>query len=156
MTSNLASREILENAKLSKVQIENHLQLKVKLDKSINDALSKNFRPEFLNRVDEVIRFNPLTQNNLQKIIKLQLNELTALLGEQNLELRVDESTIESLAFEAYEPEYGARPLRRILRRRIENPLATKLLENQFIGAKAVRVTTSKESPKSLEFCAEN
>ena len=156
MTSNLASREILENAKASQVQIENHLQLKVKLDKSINDALSKNFRPEFLNRVDEVIRFNPLTQNNLKKIIKLQLNELTDLLGEQNLELRVDESTIESLALEAYEPEYGARPLRRILRRRIENPLATKLLENQFIGAKAVKVTTSKERPKSLEFCAED
>ena len=156
MTSNLASREILENAKLSQVQTENQVQLKVKLDNSINDALSKNFRPEFLNRVDEVIRFNPLTQNNLKKIIKLQLNELTDLLGEQNLELRVDESTIESLAVEAYEPEYGARPLRRILRRRIENPLATKLLENQFIGAKAVRVTTSKERPKSLEFCAEN
>ena len=156
MTSNLASREILENARSSQLQTDDQVQLKVKLDKSINDALSKNFRPEFLNRVDEVIRFNPLTQKNLQKIIKLQLNELTDLLGEQNLELRVDESTIESLAVEAYEPEYGARPLRRILRRRIENPLATKLLENQFIGAKAVRVTTSKERPKSLEFCAEN
>ncbi len=156
MTSNLASREILENARSSQNQTDDPISLKGKLDKSINDALSKNFRPEFLNRVDEVIRFNPLTQNNLQKIIKLQLNELTDLLGEQNLELRVDESTIESLSVEAYEPEYGARPLRRILRRRIENPLATKLLENEFLGAKAVRVTTSKESPNSLEFCAEN
>ncbi len=156
MTSNLASREILENARSSKLQIADPTKLKASLNISINDALSKNFRPEFLNRVDEVIRFNPLTQNNLQKIIKLQLNELTDLLGEQNLELRVDDTTIESLAIEAYEPEYGARPLRRILRRRIENPLATKLLENQFVGAKAIRVSTSKDKPKSLEFCAES
>ena len=87
MTSNLASREILENAKLSQVQPENHVQLKVKLDKSINDALSKNFRPEFLNRVDEVIRFNPLTQNNLQKI-----DQKSACHGNQEL-LSISHST---------------------------------------------------------------
>ncbi len=156
MTSNLASREILKNAKSSQLPTEDHSELELKLSQSINDALSKNFRPEFLNRIDEIIRFNPLTQESLQKIIKLQLIELTKLLGEQDLELRLDDTIIESLAVEAYEPEYGARPLRRILRRRIENPLATKLLENKFVGAKAVRVTSSTNSSKSLEFCAEN
>ena len=68
----------------------------------------------------------------------------------------IDEKTIEALAVEAYQPEYGARTLRRILRRRIENPLATKLLEDQFIGAKTIRVKTSPKNSKTLEFTAEN
>ena len=105
---------------------------------------------------DEIIRFMPLTKEDLKKIIKLQLTELTELISEQDLDLQVDEATVETLALEAYEPEYGARTLRRILRRRIENPLATKLLEDQFIGAKTIRVKTSSDNLKTLEFTAEN
>ncbi len=156
MTSNLASRKILENAKLSHEEKEISNKLQENLTQSIDQSLAKHFRPEFLNRIDEVIRFLPLTQKGLKKIIKLQLSELTQLISEQDLELRIDENTIENLALEAYEPEYGARPLRRILRRRIENPLATKLLEDQFIGAKTIRVQTSSENSKILEFTAEN
>ncbi len=156
MTSNIASRKILENAKLSQDEKQVKSQLKEDLDLSIDQSLSKHFRPEFLNRIDEVIRFTPLTKEDLKKIIKLQLSELTKLISEQDLQLIIDEKTIESLALEAYEPEYGARTLRRILRRRIENPLATKLLEDQFIGAKTIRVQTSSENSKILEFTAEN
>ena len=90
------------------------------------------------------------------KIIQLQLNELTQLLAEQNLELRIDKTTIETLTLEAFEPEYGARPLRRILRRRIENPLATKLLEDNFVGAKAIRVSATNDASKPLDFFPEN
>ena len=72
--------------------------------------------------------------------MRLQLAELAALLQEQQLELQVDEAVVTSLAEQGYEPEYGARPLRRVLRRRIENPLATELLEEHFRGARGVRV----------------
>ncbi len=156
MTSNLASRQILENAKLSEETEIVPEELEERISKSIEEALGKHFRPEFLNRIDEIIRFMPLTKEGLQEIIKLQISELTQLIAEQELELKVDEKTIEALALEAYEPEYGARTLRRILRRRIENPLATKLLEDQFIGRTVVRVSISNQNTKLLEFTAEN
>ena len=86
----------------------------------------------------------------------LYLDDLTNLLAEQGLELRVDKSTVETLALQGYEPEYGARPLRRVLRRRLENPLATQLLEEEFKGVHAVRVKPSSEGSESLMFFAEN
>ncbi len=156
MTSNLASRKILESAKLSQGDNGIDTKLEENLNQSIDQSLTKHFRPEFLNRIDEVIRFMPLSKDCLKKIIKLQLAELTTLISEQNLELLIDDKTIETLAVEAYEPEYGARTLRRILRRRIENPLATKLLEDKFIGAKKIRVEISPVNSKILEFTAEN
>ncbi len=156
MTSNLASREILTTARLLQNEPFEKKKLELNLTQSIDEALSKHFRPEFLNRIDEVIRFSPLSKDNLSEIIQLQLNDLKLLLEEQNLELRIDNTTIEALALEAYEPEYGARTLRRMLRRRIENPLATKLLEDNFVGARAIRVTTSHDTSQSLEFFPED
>jgi len=144
MTSNLASRAILDSAK-------RHADLgdgepmalaagDAELDRAVEEALSRQFRPEFLNRIDEVIRFRPLGRADLQRIVRLQIKELETLLAEQQLQLQVEEPVVALLAQEGYEPEYGARPLRRVLRRRIENPLATALLEDQFRGAWGVRV----------------
>ena len=107
---------------------------------AIDAALARQFRPEFLNRIDEVIRFRPLAAADLQRIVRLQLAELSALLAEQQLRLEVAEPVVQALALQGYEPEYGARPLRRVLRRRIENPLATELLAERFSGARGVRV----------------
>ena len=104
----------------------------------MEEALARQFRPEFLNRIDEVIRFRPLSRSDLRRIVRLELAELAALLREQQLELEVDEAVVEALAQQGYEPEYGARPLRRVLRRRIENPLATELLEDHFTAARGV------------------
>ncbi len=156
MTSNLASRAILDTAKLSKEQGSGTRELEQNLTKQIDEALRNKFRPEFLNRVDEVIRFRPLKTTDLQQIIRLYLKDLTNLLAEQGLELRVDQSAIETLALQGYEPEYGARPLRRVLRRQLENPLATQLLEEQFKGVSAIRVQTSNKDSESLQFFAEN
>ncbi len=156
MTSNLASRAILDSAKLLKENADKLESVNQNLIKEIDNALSKQFRPEFLNRIDEVIRFRPLKANDLEQIVQLHLADLKILLAEQDLELRVDKKTVELLAHEGYEPEYGARPLRRVLRRQLENPLATKLLEEQFSGVNAVRVTPSKEGSTPLEFIAEN
>jgi ATP-dependent Clp protease ATP-binding subunit ClpA len=135
MTSNLASQAILDHARQGQPAAA-----EAELSAAIEVALARQFRPEFLNRIDEVIRFRPLTPADLQRIVRLQLAELASLLAEQHLVLDVDEAVVESLAVEGYEPEYGARPLRRVLRRALENPLATALLEERFTEARGVRV----------------
>ncbi|MCP9882227.1 AAA family ATPase [Cyanobium sp. Alchichica 3B3-8F6] len=137
MTSNLASRAILESARADSSRAE---EQQTWLDQQIDQALASQFRPEFLNRIDEVIRFRPLGPADLQRIVRLQLAELARLLAEQHLELEVPEPVVQALAEQGYEPEYGARPLRRVLRRQLENPLATELLAERFSGARGVRV----------------
>ncbi len=156
MTSNLASKAILNNS--LKVQKENANKniLAQELDQKINEALTNHFRPEFLNRIDEVIRFNPLKPESLEQIVRLQLEELKKLLKHQGLDLYVDENTIKTLADEGYEPEYGARPLRRVIRRRLENPLATQILEEAFEDARSIRVETKDDEDKKLLFLIDN
>ncbi len=156
MTSNLASKAILNNS--LKVQRENANKniLAQELDQKINEALTNHFRPEFLNRIDEVIRFSPLKPESLEQIVRLQLEELKKLLKYQGLDLYVDENTIKTLADEGYEPEYGARPLRRVIRRRLENPLATQILEEAFEDARSIRVETKDDEDKKLLFLIDN
>ena len=190
MTSNLASRAILENARQnaaaiepqaapptkaqgeqpisdqaeqptsakveqpSNVQCEQPLERQRRLEQAVEQALASHFRPEFLNRIDEVIRFRPLDRGDLQRIVRLQLAELAGLLAEQQLRLEVSEPVVQMLVSQGYEPEYGARPLRRVLRRRIENPLATALLAESFSGASAVRVELGNDQEPQLRFLA--
>ncbi|WP_216906668.1 AAA family ATPase [Synechococcus sp. CCY 0621] len=161
MTSNLASRAILERARSgsspdggghSLHPEEGELAQERALDLAVEEALSRQFRPEFLNRIDEVIRFRPLARTDLERIVRLQLAELAALLREQHLELELDEAVVVALAQQGYEPEYGARPLRRVLRRRIENPLATELLEDHFSGARGVRLELAGPGDEGFRF----
>jgi ATP-dependent Clp protease ATP-binding subunit ClpA len=151
MTSNLASRAILETARRrgdDAAAPEDDSWLAEQVDQ----ALASQFRPEFLNRIDEVIRFRPLAPQDLQRIVRLQLAELAGLLAEQGLALEVQEPVVQALAQQGYEPEYGARPLRRVLRRRLENPLATALLADQFSGARGVRVELATSADGELAF----
>ena len=143
MTSNLASRAILDSAR--------HQGDDAALAEQVERALAGQFRPEFLNRIDEVIRFLPLGPAELERIVALQLADLAALLREQGLELQVEAAVASWLARQGHQPEYGARPLRRLLRRSIENPLATELLEERFLGAAAVRVSL-EEGGERLAF----
>ena len=126
-------------------QAVEHQAVERQLEQAVDQALARQFRPEFLNRIDEVIRFRPLEPADLQRIVHLQLAELAALLAEQGLRLEVAEPVVAALAEQGYEPEYGARPLRRVLRRRIENPLATELLAEQFSAAAGVRIELGSE-----------
>ena len=145
MTSNLASPAILEHARSGSTD-ESALQ------QQVDAALSSQFRPEFLNRIDEVIRFRPLEVADLVRIVQLQLQDLAALLAEQGLALLVDDAVAEAMARQGYEPEYGARPLRRVLRRQLENPLSTLLLEERFTGASGVTVRLGEAGADSLVF----
>ena len=145
MTSNLASPAILEYARSGSTD-ESALQ------QQVDAALSSQFRPEFLNRIDEVIRFRPLEVADLVRIVQLQLQDLATLLAEQGLALLVDDAVAEAMARQGYEPEYGARPLRRVLRRQLENPLSTLLLEERFTGASGVTVRLGEAGADSLVF----
>ena len=93
---------------------------------------------------------------DLQQIVRLQLSDLVKLLSEQDVKLLFDNKVIKKLASEGYQPEYGARPLRRIIRRRLENPLATQLLEESLLGQKCIRVLAGDDESENLIFSMEN
>jgi ATP-dependent Clp protease ATP-binding subunit ClpB len=104
------------------------------------EALSEYFRPEFLNRVDEVVEFKALTREQLAEIVELQLERLRARLAERGIELELTDAAKESLAEAGWDPTYGARPLKRALQRMVENPLAMRLLEGDFADGDRIRV----------------
>jgi ATP-dependent Clp protease ATP-binding subunit ClpB len=104
------------------------------------NELRDRFRPEFLNRVDEVVSFEALTREQLAEIVELQLARLRRRLAERRIELEVTGAAKELLAEEGWDPAYGARPLKRAIQRLIENPLALELLEGRFAEGDAVRV----------------
>ncbi len=152
MTSNLAGKSILEySQKISKSEgkLEKDQQT---LDDSISNTLSSIFRPEFLNRIDEVVKFDPLSIDELQKIIILQTEDLKNLLLEQKINIAIDKKVINKIANDSYEPEYGARPLSRELRRQIENPLAAKLLEDNFKNKKNITIKLNPAKKDEIIF----
>jgi ATP-dependent Clp protease ATP-binding subunit ClpC len=99
----------------------------------IRDALKKTFRPEFLNRIDEIIIFHNLTEEHMLQIVDLQMHEVGARLLEQGVQLSLTETAREWLADKGYDPQFGARPLRRALQRYIENPLSIQLLSGELL-----------------------
>jgi ATP-dependent Clp protease ATP-binding subunit ClpB len=108
-----------------------------------SNELRDRFRPEFLNRVDEVVSFEPLTREQLSEIVELQLGRLRERLAERRLGLEVTDEAKELLAEEGWDPAYGARPLKRAIQRLVENPLALELLEGRFTEGDTVRVEAS-------------
>jgi ATP-dependent Clp protease ATP-binding subunit ClpB len=104
------------------------------------DALRDVFRPEFLNRVDEVIEFTPLSKEQIAQIVELQLVKLSERLAERRIDLELTEAAKESLAEAGWDPAYGARPLKRAIQRLVENPLALRLLEGDFADGDTIRV----------------
>jgi ATP-dependent Clp protease ATP-binding subunit ClpB len=104
------------------------------------DAMRERFRPEFLNRIDEIIQFNPLTRAELGEIVELQLERLRKRLSERGLSLELTEAAKEVIAEAGWDPAFGARPLKRAIQRLVENPLAVHLLEGRFGEGDVIRV----------------
>ena len=125
MTSNIGSDHILDVA-------SNDSQFE-EMQERVLGALRGHFRPEFLNRVDDLIIFHPLSKDELRSIVEIQLKRLYKLLADQKITLHVSESAIDYVAEKGYDPVYGARPLKRAIQRELENPIATKILENTFV-----------------------
>ena len=104
------------------------------------EAMSDHFRPEFLNRIDEIVVFDALGKEELAEIAELQLERLRARLADRRLSLELTDAAKEVLAEAGWDPTYGARPLKRALQRLVENPLAQRLLEGEFAEGDTIRV----------------
>ena len=102
--------------------------------------LRLHFRPEFLNRVDDIVVFRPLSRDDLGKIVDLQLEHLRRLLGDRKIGLEVSPAAEQLVADLGYDPVYGARPLKRVIQSRIQNPVALELLEGRFAEGDTIRV----------------
>ncbi len=104
------------------------------------DALRQHFRPEFLNRVDEIIIFDRLTDEDLKKIVEIQLRRLTKRLEQQKIMLELTDAAKDRIAREGYDPVYGARPLKRAIQKEILDPLSLQILEGKFHEGQTIRV----------------
>jgi len=114
--------------------------------KIIMDALREHFRPEFLNRVDEVVVFNDLSRENLKKIIDIQLRDLRERLGARNIRLELTDGAKEYVAEQGYDPAYGARPIKRAIQRLLVNPLSRRILDSEIRDGASVKVGLEKEA----------
>jgi len=99
------------------------------------------FRPEFLNRLDEILEFDPLTRDQIREIVKLQLKDFAKRLADQNLEIEVDDAAIDVLAKDGYDPAFGARPVKRAIQRDLENPVAKAIVSGRFAPGSKISVT---------------
>jgi ATP-dependent Clp protease ATP-binding subunit ClpB len=110
------------------------------VEQRVRDELRQYFRPEFLNRVDEIIVFRPLSRGDLAQIVDIQLRRLEEMLAARNLRLVVTAEARDFLAEQGYDPVYGARPLKRVIQRELQNAIALELLEGTFHEGEAIRV----------------
>ncbi len=116
---------------------------------SIEDALKRTFRPELLNRIDEIVIFDPLTREQIMQIVDLLLAEVQRRLDERGIRIALSDDAKEWLSREGFDPVYGARPLRRAVQRFVENPLSNRILSGELSGGETVRVTAA---PDGLAF----
>jgi len=131
MTSNLGSERIQELA-----GDENYEAIKA----AVLDVVAGHFRPEFLNRVDDMVVFHPLTPAQIADIVGIQLRYLSGRLAERDMHLVLTDAAVARLAEAGYDPVYGARPLKREIQQRVENPLAQEILRGSFAPGDTVTV----------------
>ena len=112
--------------------------------KSVLDLLKASVRPEFLNRIDEIVLFEPLTQKNIRKIVDIQFKGIQRVLAEQGIILEASEATLEKLASEGYDPAFGARPLKRVLQRKILNELSKEILSGKVAKDDVIMMETDE------------
>jgi ATP-dependent Clp protease ATP-binding subunit ClpB len=136
MTSNIGSPVIQEFYNAGKLTAKNHAEL----ERMVKTEMKAHFRPEFLNRVDDIIIFHSLDERQLAHIVELQLEKLGKRLAEQQLTLNVDPAARRLIAKEGYDPQFGARPLKRAIQELLLDPLATRLLAGDFKGGDRIAV----------------
>jgi ATP-dependent Clp protease ATP-binding subunit ClpC len=140
MTSNIGTRYVHKGGPLGfRLSMEDGGE-EAKLREDIEEGLKRTFRPEFLNRVDEVIIFHTLSKADVRQIVGLQLREIEERLRERGLTISLSEAAHDWLADRGYDPSFGARPLRRVMQRELENPLSKRLLSGEFVSGDHVLV----------------
>ena len=139
MTSNLGTG-LQERATLGFTRRSDNATDHERLKESVDKALREHFRPEFLNRIDETIVFEPLTRAELQKIVDLLANEVRTRMADRQIDFELTPAAKEEIVREGYDPAFGARPLRRTVQRRVENELAKRILAGEFHDGQCVAV----------------
>ena len=132
MTSNIGSQLIQ--------QISQEGGSEAEIRQAVREGLQARFLPEFINRIDETIVFHPLTREQIGMIVDLQIKRLAAQLDEKGLALVVTEAARNQISAEGYDPTYGARPLKRLIQRRIQNPLATEILKGRLEAGSTLKI----------------
>ena len=138
MTSNAGSAIIQEN--LARLNEKNREELLEKTRTEVMELLKNNVRPEFLNRIDEIIMFHPLTMSDIRQIVKMQLEGISAMMKEKGLRLEYTEYAKEYLCNKGYDPAYGARPVKRLLQKELVNELAREILKGEINKEKPIIV----------------
>ena len=127
MTSNVGSQYIHEYQQSMQSPAQEE-----EMRKKVEEELHRHFRPEFLNRIDDVIIFHALDMKHIKRIIEIQLQRLTKIIADRGIDIEISDAPKEHLAREGYDPAFGARPLKRALQKQIIDPLAMRLLEGKF------------------------
>jgi ATP-dependent Clp protease ATP-binding subunit ClpB len=138
MTSNIGSHLI--NEQIANINEENKEEILGRLKAQLLNELRKSVRPEFLNRIDEVVMFQPLLQSDIRNIVDIQLRRVMELVEKNNMRIRITDDAREWLSKSGFDPAYGARPLKRVIQRSIVDPLATKLLAGEFMIGDTIEV----------------
>lgn len=131
MTSNMGSQIIQEN--FEDINMQKRDEVIEKTKDEVVDLLKKTIRPEFLNRIDEIIMFTPLNKQEVTKIVKLQLELLTRMLKEKNIQFSATEDAIECLTEKGFDPQYGARPIKRVIQKEVLNELSKEILAGNIV-----------------------
>lgn len=145
MTSNIGSELIREHNILGFRQSTEHKMNQEELSKLVLEALRQQFRPEFLNRVDEIVVFNSLSESDIERIVDIQIAYLKRRLEDKRFELELTQAAKKSLAKQGFDPVYGARPLKRAIQREIQDKLAMDLLEDKFKEGDKITVDADED-----------
>jgi ATP-dependent Clp protease ATP-binding subunit ClpB len=138
----MGSDAILENFEdLEHISEDKHQEIISATQQEVFSLLKDQLRPEFLNRIDEQIMFLPLNRNEIRAILLLLLDKLKENLHEQSISLDVAENALDYLAKEGYHPQFGARPMKRVLQNLIVNPLASKILADDFLPGDSIKIS---------------
>jgi len=144
MTSNIGSeyiRDFAQKVSLGFISDREEKSSQKQMNEKIQQALRARFKPEFLNRIDEIIIFQALRKKHIEKIIELQLEKVKNRLREQGIELTVDDKAKQEIINQGFDPIYGARPLKRAIQRLILDPLALKIISQEIRKSKKIKVT---------------
>jgi ATP-dependent Clp protease ATP-binding subunit ClpB len=134
MTSNLGSHVIQELSGEANY---------AKMKSAVMEIVSQHFRPEFINRVDDIVVFHPLGRDQLRSIVDIQLGYLRKRLADRDIELTLDTAAMDQLGEAGFDPVYGARPLKRAIQQQVENPLAQRILRGEFGPGSKIKVSTA-------------
>jgi ATP-dependent Clp protease ATP-binding subunit ClpB len=143
MTSNIGSMLIQEQLQFLNDENRNEIigDLRIKL----LDLLKSTIRPEFLNRIDEIILFNPLTQNEIRKIVDIQIEFLRQRMKRNNFDISITDEAKDWLGKAGFDITYGARPLKRVIQKYIVNPLSEKILSGEYIPGDTIKIGTDRK-----------